>query len=127
MTRDATPLEIVVPESAEALEQVRQLFQEYAASLNFDLCFQGFAQELAGLPGAYTSPAGRLLSGRDFEGKMSVVSWPKRSSGKHGPSGMPKNGWTPCFDAASHRLQETDPYTVNPIPGALFLELDLRK
>lgn len=47
--------------SSQQISAVRELFLEYASSLNFSLCFQSFEKELAGLPGDYAPPGGRLL------------------------------------------------------------------
>jgi ribosomal protein S18 acetylase RimI-like enzyme len=48
-------------ETAIQIGQARELFLEYANSLGFSLCFQSFEKELAGLPGEYAPPTGRLL------------------------------------------------------------------
>lgn len=47
--------------SQDDVDAVRRLFEEYAASLGIDLGYQGFAAELAGLPGAYAPNLGRLI------------------------------------------------------------------
>jgi ribosomal protein S18 acetylase RimI-like enzyme len=47
-------------ESAEEIEQTRELFHEYVTWLGVNLCFQNYDKEVAELPGEYAPPTGRL-------------------------------------------------------------------
>jgi GNAT superfamily N-acetyltransferase len=53
-------MEIVSVATPAHLAMLRQLFEEYWQSFGFTPCFQNFATEVAGLPGYYAPPAGRL-------------------------------------------------------------------
>ena len=54
-------VELRRPATAGELASTAEIFREYAASLDVDLCFQDFAAELASLPGEYAPPRGHLL------------------------------------------------------------------
>lgn len=57
----ATPsIELLTPSTPEQNTQLRAIFLEYAQSLEVDLDFQGFDEELASLPGDYAEPRGAL-------------------------------------------------------------------
>lgn len=58
-------MQIVHAQSDEDMVRVRELFVEYADSLEVVLCFQGFQEELAGLPGDYAPPDGALLIAKE--------------------------------------------------------------
>lgn len=57
----AAAMQIVSAHRPEHLSAIHALFTEYAASLDIDLCFQNFSEELATLPGRYAPPDGRLF------------------------------------------------------------------
>ncbi|MDA0702234.1 MAG: GNAT family N-acetyltransferase [Proteobacteria bacterium] len=48
-------------EDPVGIEAARRLFRDYQAATDVEACFQSFEAELAGLPGAYVPPQGRLL------------------------------------------------------------------
>jgi len=184
-----TIVQALTPEQVAA---ARTLFREYERSLGIDLCFQGFEQELAGLPGAYAPPRGRLMvavevrsrRAPDCRGEPEVEVRSRRAPDGRGepewdgdaPAGcvalrpladavceMKRLYVRPAFRGrrAGRRLAEAviaearaigytrmrldtlpsmteaialyralgfveiAPYTVNPVAGALFMELDL--
>jgi ribosomal protein S18 acetylase RimI-like enzyme len=154
-------MEIAQAVTLEQIVDACTLFREYERSLGIDLCFQGFEQELAGLPGAYAPPRGRLLLAADGDTLAGCVALRPLDGVA---CEMKRLYVRPAFRGrrAGHRLAERviaearaigyarmrldtlpsmkeaialygalgfvaiAPYCANPVPGALFLELDLR-
>ena len=54
-------IDLRTPLEPAEFEAARAIIREYAAQLGVDLCFQGFEQEMADLPGEYQGPGGSLL------------------------------------------------------------------
>jgi ribosomal protein S18 acetylase RimI-like enzyme len=52
----------IIPDEIPA---IRGLFQDYADSLDFELDFQDFREELASLPGKYAPPMGSILVAKE--------------------------------------------------------------
>ena len=155
-------MEIIRAHSADHIERARELFREYEAWLEVDLCFQNFEKELAELPGKYAPPDGRLLlaveNGKiagcvalrkigngiceikrlflrpQFRGKglgrqlaEQIISEAKQI----GYERMRLDTLPPKMNDAialyrSLGFKEIEPYYNNPVPGAKFMELDLR-
>ncbi|MFN3830415.1 MAG: GNAT family N-acetyltransferase [Tepidimonas ignava] len=60
----ALDIELSLASTPHDLDAIRTLFLEYQDDIGIDLCFQGFAEELATLPGAYAPPLGALVLAR---------------------------------------------------------------
>lgn len=71
------PLAIVPATTSEHFDIARTLFQEYQRSIDTNLCFQSFEEELAGLPGKYAPPRGTLL-----------IAWTDAQDGSPTPVGV---------------------------------------
>ena len=72
--KPGVPPSIRVAASRDDFAQARALFEEYAAWLKVDLCFQGFAEELATLPGAYAPPRGMLVLAGPVDAAIGCVA-----------------------------------------------------
>jgi ribosomal protein S18 acetylase RimI-like enzyme len=64
-----TAFDIEPARSAADIASVAALLVAYADSLDVDLAVQGFAAELAGLPGRYAPPQGEMLLARRSDGE----------------------------------------------------------
>jgi len=62
-------LSIQVYPAYNEIDNVRELFKEYAEWLGVDLCSQSFDKELETLPGLYALPKGRLYLAR-YKGEL---------------------------------------------------------
>jgi putative acetyltransferase len=74
-------IELIHVESGPDIDQIRLLFQEYARSLDFSLCFQSFDRELRELPGPYGLPDGRLILCRFDHGPAGCIALKKLDPG----------------------------------------------
>ncbi|HUR93139.1 MAG TPA: GNAT family N-acetyltransferase [Gemmatimonadales bacterium] len=143
------------------LQEARLLFAEYAASLRVDLAFQGFEAELAGLPGAYAPPQGRVLVALAAESPAGCVGvrpleagicemkrlyvraeFRGQGIGRQLAAMALSEARSAGYDSmrldtlasmpAARRLYDElgfvaiPPYRHTPLPGAEFLEVDLR-
>ncbi len=67
---NSSGIDIAPVTSAEDLLAVKALFRAYVDWLGIDLSYQGFEQELAGMPGKYAPPAGALFLAKDVDGAV---------------------------------------------------------
>jgi putative acetyltransferase len=154
-------LSILQAETPADVANARELFLEYAKSLGFSLCFQHFDQELAGLPGDYSPPDGRLLLAKLADETAGCVAMHKIEAGicemkrlylrppfrgkglgrilanaviaesrNIGYKFMRLDTVEPVMKDAVGLYRklgfyEIAPYRVNPMPGTLYLELQL--
>jgi len=156
-----TAVTIVAATTLERVEQIRELFLEYARSIGFSLCFQNFDAELAGLPGDYAPPRGRLLlaecddqlagCGALHELSPEICEMKRlylrpQFRGKGVGRGIAERLIADAREIGYRRMRldtvgpvmkdavamyrklgfkEIEPYRENPMPGTLYMELEL--
>lgn len=74
-------MKLIHAQSSQEVSRARELFEEYAAWIGFSLCFQNFDKELAGLPGDYAPPGGRLLLAAENDETVGCVALRKIGAG----------------------------------------------
>jgi putative acetyltransferase len=155
-------VDIIHAATAQDMDDIRALFQEYADMLGVELCFQGFAQELATLPGKYAPPHGCLLLAKDGEKAVGCVALrPMDEAGvcemkrlyvqpSQRGSGLGRRLAVLILEEARQRgyakmrldtlaklkaaiqlyrdmgFVEIPEYYRNPLPGVVYMELELR-
>ena len=70
MTTTSSALTIRQADGPEDLNVIRTLFRAYVDWLAIDLSYQGFEEELAGLPGKYAPPSGALFLANSADGEV---------------------------------------------------------
>lgn len=153
-------IKIIQATGKNQIDSAKKLFLEYAESLDFELCFQNFDNELAGLPGDYSPPEGRLylalnenkpagcIALRKFKDSVCEMKRlyvrPKfrgKNIGKKLVELLIEDAreigykkmvldTVPSMQTAqklykSFGFHEIKPYRINPVKGAVFMELRL--
>jgi putative acetyltransferase len=140
---------LVQVQTGPDIDLARELFREYQRSLDIDLCFQDFERELATLPGEYAPPFGRLLllyEEGDLAGCVALrkiddetcemkrlyvrPEFRGRQLGKRLAEAVIYESRVIGYkkmklDTLPIMTTAITMYRLNPVPGALFMELDL--
>lgn len=74
-------IRLIAPQTADDWREARRLIEEYAASLNVDLCFQNIDHELEHLAEEYGPPSGAFLLAKDSESALGCVGLRRSAEG----------------------------------------------
>ena len=67
-------LQVSLAEQTDHWSVAKRLFQEYADSLDIDMAFEGFDEEMANFPGEYATDAGCVLLANEGENVVGCVA-----------------------------------------------------